>query len=69
MTIVGEEHQTEKVENNNICHKTNSMKRRPKNEYTLSQGSQTRGPRAACVPPDAFVRPANIPKTDTELKF
>ncbi len=26
------------------------------------QGSQTRGPRAACGPPNAFVRPANTSK-------
>ncbi len=34
----------------------------------LDQGSQTLSPRAACVPPDAFVRPANISKTDKSLK-
>ncbi len=28
------------------------------------QGSQARGPRAACDPPGAFVRPANISKID-----
>jgi hypothetical protein len=28
----------------------------------LNQGSQTRGPRAVCGPPDTFVRLANILK-------
>jgi hypothetical protein len=28
----------------------------------LDQGSQSRGPRAACGPPDAFVRHANLSK-------
>ncbi len=31
-------------------------------KHTIDQGSQTRGPRAACGPPEAFVRPANISK-------
>jgi hypothetical protein len=35
----------------------------------LNQGSQTRGPRAACVPPDAFVRPVSISKIDNKIYF
>ncbi len=37
--------------------------------HTLTQGSQTRGPQAACGPPDAFVRPANTSKNDKSVKF
>ncbi len=33
------------------------------------QGSQTRGPWAACGPPDASVRPANNSKNDKSIKF
>ncbi len=35
----------------------------------LGQGSQKRGPRAACDTPDAFVRPTNIPKTEKIINF
>ena len=35
----------------------------------LEQGSQTRGPRAACGPPDALVRPANTSKNNKNIKF
>jgi hypothetical protein len=35
----------------------------------IEQGSQTRGPRAACGLPDALVRPANTSKHDKSLKF
>ncbi len=38
-------------------------------EDTLEQGSQTRGPRASCGPPDAFVRPANTSKNDKSIKL
>ncbi len=32
-------------------------------------GSQTRGPRAACGPPYAFLRPLNTSKKDKSIKF
>jgi hypothetical protein len=39
--------------------------------YVLSlyQRSQTRGPRSACGPPDTFVRPSRISKTDKIINF
>jgi hypothetical protein len=40
-----------------------------KKTIALNQWSQTRGLRAACSPPDAFVRPANISKTDKIKTF
>jgi hypothetical protein len=39
------------------------------NEHHLEQGSQARGPRAACGPPDAFVRPVIISKIDNIINF
>jgi hypothetical protein len=36
--------------------------------YPLRQGSQTRGPRAACGSPDALVRPANTSKNDKSIR-
>ncbi len=33
-------------------------------KFDVDQGSQTQGPRATCGPPDAFVRPLNILKTN-----
>ncbi len=38
-------------------------------DIDLKQGSQTRGLRAACGPPDAFVRPTNNPKKWQNFKF
>ncbi len=35
----------------------------------LKQGSQTLGPLAAYGPPDSFVRPATISKTNKSIKF
>ncbi len=35
----------------------------------LTQGSQKRGPWAACGPPNAFVRPASISKTENIINF
>jgi hypothetical protein len=35
----------------------------------LDQGSQTRGPRAACGPPDAFVWPSRISKAEKIVNF
>ncbi len=35
----------------------------------LDQGSQTRGPRATCGLPNAFVWPASISKTDKIINF
>ncbi len=37
--------------------------------HVINQGSQTRGPRAACGPTDAFVRPANTSKKYQEYNI
>jgi hypothetical protein len=39
------------------------------NDFRLSQGSQTRDPRAAYGLPDAFVRSVNNSKTDKNINF
>jgi hypothetical protein len=38
-------------------------------EHGIEQGSQTRGPRAACGPPDALVRLVNIAKNDNIINL
>ncbi len=41
----------------------------PPIEVFLQQGSQTRSPRAVCGPPNAFVWPMSISKTDKIINF
>ncbi len=50
---------------NNIMMQRNTQREAEKESSTkvVDQGSQTRGPRTACGPPDAFVWPARISKT------